>query len=310
MKTIIKKSKTLFGSLALAIIMVVSSCTKIEENTLAPNSNPSASRIQADDYSKIVDALANVAVGSRSGLSKTGMGGTDCDDEYVLDPKTKKWVALNDGAIFRNIIKEYDIWYKANKKNNPQCTHPSATQAVKDKMLAQFGLSSYTVNDKNSFVGKVMDVYKAKYCDKGKVILPTDDNSTLEFLDCQQQCKEWLNRVVKNASGKDAPTYSNKATYIIKKQKDAKAGMLIYKKTGLVHSGIITKLVLNTDGTILYLTVKESNWGTGLEANPYGQLPWKRTIGERTTGYKDKGVQKGDAKFLLTDYDIVALTMQ
>lgn len=36
MKTIIKKSKTLFGSLALAILMVVSSCEKIEDNKVTP----------------------------------------------------------------------------------------------------------------------------------------------------------------------------------------------------------------------------------------------------------------------------------
>ena len=50
MKIIIKKSKTLFGSLALAIVMIVSSCTKIEENTLTPNSKPSSAKIVAVKY--------------------------------------------------------------------------------------------------------------------------------------------------------------------------------------------------------------------------------------------------------------------
>lgn len=308
MKTFIKKSKTLLGSLALAIIMIVSSCINTEKSLIvAPKNTSSASKVEADIKATIV-INAKQEIGKSSGPSVIGSTWfTDCADEYyangkkVLDNNNN---AVNDGVIFRNIVNVYDAWYKKNKKTDP-CNHPTATDAVKKEMLSKFGsYSIYSSSQKDAIVGQVMNQYKPLNC-KGTLKAITTDNATLDFLAIRKQCFEWLHSIALASGGKAvAPT--KKADYIVKNISDYKAGMALYKKDNS-HGSIITEIVLNTDKTIKYITVVESNWGTGWEKNPYGQIPWSRVISSRTTGYVEGTTQKGDKSFKLSDYDVVKI---
>lgn len=313
-----------FILLIISASALMLSCKNGQENTIYINPSSKTNSQKIDDWTNsnnkenAIAAEINVtiaqnaqnAIGSSSGQSTIGSTWfTDCDNE--VDSKGKlikddKGNNINDGIIFRNIISTYDTWYKKNKKANP-CEHPSATDAVKNDMLNKFGkYSIYTSYQKGLIVGQIMNQYKSLNCTgRGTVKLPINDKETLVFLAIKKTCYEWLHNIATSSGGK-AITTSKKGDNKITNVSDYKKGMALYKKDD-THCAIIIAIVLNADKTVKYITVAESNWGTGWEINPKGQIPWSRTINERTTGYKEGGKQKGDSSFKLSDYDVIKI---
>lgn len=288
--------------LGLMALTPIASCTNVEDNILLTQS-PSSLKIQADDYSKILDIALKKQSGTSSGPSISGSSWlTDCSS--------------GDGGRLIDAITIYDTWFKPARialrlKANDLTTYPKITDAKKAEMKKAFEKSTYTPETQGKIVDKIIERYNAKFTSlSGNISIPKskDDNAVLDFLEIRKQCMEFLQTIVNDAKiSKSAPPYQNNGykDYILKDINNIKAGMFLYKKSTM-HIAIITSVQKDYKGT-LYVTIVEANWGKGW-SNPDGQIAWERTIGVRTSNYrvldsKKKEVSKGD--FDLAEYDIV-----
>ena len=241
--------------LALVLLVCTFSSAAVAQTW---GSRPAQTTVQ-----KNIVARANAANGQLSGQSTFQAGSQGCDYRgWCTD------VSTNDGARMRNAMKRYYTWYYAKA---PKESLDSVKYKMKTTDLYGASFDPQRLLDDASLVllvNKIVETINYRIA-LGPFQLPTDDQTTLNFLKIQKQCLEWAMTTAISGGGQ-ARSYGAGAVTDSSKWR---AGMGLYM-IDKSHAMIIVDIGVNAQGQPTYFKVAEANYGKGWRV---GMVPWSRT---------------------------------
>lgn len=250
------KFKFLF---VLSFSIYLSSCNT--NNNLIPDTSEQALNLKATTNSYTTKGIKEDVINSFRALiraqivvtanSKIGSfsGQSNIDNSVV--PTYKTDISGGDGQRIRDAI---SIFIKSGRKLN---------NTVKKDMSKK--LSTYNSSDSSKIISRIASIFGN---DK---ITPSSDEEVLQALFIQQQCKEFVDRIVKISGG-----FPKKYDSSVVSKKDALKGMLAFKNDNS-HATIIVNVIKDEKGNVVSFDVVDSNFASDF-SNPVGDIPWERKV--------------------------------
>lgn len=174
-------------------------------------------------------------------------------------------VSGNDGQNIRDAVALYASWRRTNPTVGAGAQPPSDVRA---NMIAKVAAFATTASDRNALVDRIIAVYAGT--------VPTTQQATLDLLGIRAQCKETVDRLVREA-GLTSRTY---ASYLangwVKFLSRVRPGNIAIRRESQ-HAAIVIAVKRDAIGNLLSITLAESNWGATY-SSPVGQIPWQRVI--------------------------------
>ncbi|MFZ6781255.1 hypothetical protein ACO0LD_30840 [Undibacterium sp. Ji83W] len=164
-----------------------------------------------------------------------------------------------DGKLLENAQKIYGL--AKLPRNLGTATAP--TQLRKDMKTALVRKDGWEDSERDKLVVQIATTF---------VPASVTRNGLLSNLGIRAQCKEFADRMVIAGGGKPK-NYSAMGTA----KRDVRPGMYIIWKSKN-HAAIANSVKFDSSGNA-FARLSEANWGSEWKTNPYGQIPWQRTIG-------------------------------
>lgn len=227
------------------------------------------------------DALLNIA--------RAKVGSASIPSVITASP-TASWSTDAAGGTGQDII-DATQYFATWRKSNPTASVP---QSVKNAMAARIDAlacgsstspTAMSSADRASIVARIIAVYAGT--------VPSTPQGALDLIGARAQCKETVDRWVRDAK----LTSQNYSTYLangwLKKYSDIRPGNIAIWKNS-AHIAVVIAVTRDATGVLQSITVSESNWASGFSC-PGGALPWARVIGTHTVLRSDINVGSSGA---------------
>jgi hypothetical protein len=210
------------------------------------------------------DAITSVALGS-AGNAKASLATATPAATWLNDASPDPGVSGSEGLNIREATTLYRTWRLANPSAGNGAP-PSAS--VRTSMIAKVARNCSSTASQGLLVDRIVARYTGT--------VPTTDQGVLDLLGVRAQCKETVDRMVRQA-GLTSQSYS---TYVangwVKKYSAIRAGNLAIMND-TAHIAVVVGVTRDSVGNLVSLTLAESNWASAFSC-PSGQVPWERTV--------------------------------